>query len=128
LEGLGIENDVIFYGHLEYFTATWYNLQPFGIVCGSFGVFFPFWYVWTKKNLATLLSLTGVFEYFFLFTKSDKIHLLRSGEIDSAVFGSLNGKNPVAQLHLGRHLILNRPDKFYRNANPIPVFFYFRTQ
>jgi hypothetical protein len=21
----------------------------------SFGIFFPFWYVWTKKNLATLL-------------------------------------------------------------------------
>jgi hypothetical protein len=30
-----------------------FNLWPFGIVCGHL-VFFPFWYVWTKKNLATL--------------------------------------------------------------------------
>jgi hypothetical protein len=24
----------IFYHHLEYFKAIWYNLWPFGIVCG----------------------------------------------------------------------------------------------
>jgi hypothetical protein len=30
----------IFYDHLEYFIAFWYG--------------FTFWYVWTKKNLATL--------------------------------------------------------------------------
>jgi phosphotransferase system glucose/maltose/N-acetylglucosamine-specific IIC component len=53
LEGLGFENVVIFYDHLEYFTAIWYNLWPFGIFCGYL-VFFTFWYVWTKKNLATL--------------------------------------------------------------------------
>jgi hypothetical protein len=29
----------------------WYSLW-------SFGIFFPLWYVWTKKNLATL-DLTG---------------------------------------------------------------------
>jgi hypothetical protein len=29
--------------------AIWYNLWPFG-------VFFPFWYDWIKKNLATLLK------------------------------------------------------------------------
>jgi hypothetical protein len=28
--------------------AVWYSL-------GSFGIFFPFWYVWSKKNLATLM-------------------------------------------------------------------------
>jgi hypothetical protein len=32
--GLGIENIAMFYEHLEYFAAIWYNLQPFGIVCG----------------------------------------------------------------------------------------------
>jgi hypothetical protein len=37
----------IFYDHLEYFMATWYNLWPFGIVCGhllkfsQFGMFGP---------------------------------------------------------------------------------------
>jgi hypothetical protein len=38
---------VIFYDHLEYFTASWYNFWPFGIVCGQlvyflrFGMFGP---------------------------------------------------------------------------------------
>jgi hypothetical protein len=27
LEGLGMENVVIFYDHLEYITAIWYNLH-----------------------------------------------------------------------------------------------------
>jgi phosphotransferase system glucose/maltose/N-acetylglucosamine-specific IIC component len=50
-----MENVVIFYDHLKYFTAIWYNLWLFGIVCGHL-VFFSFWYVCTKKNLATLAS------------------------------------------------------------------------
>jgi hypothetical protein len=29
--------------------AVWFSLW-------SFGMLFPFWYVWTKKNLATLLT------------------------------------------------------------------------
>jgi hypothetical protein len=37
--------------------AIWYNLWPFGIgSLWSFGIVFPIWNVWTKKNLATLLS------------------------------------------------------------------------
>jgi hypothetical protein len=37
------------------FMAIWYNLQPFGLVCGHLCiVLFPFWYVGTKKNLAAL--------------------------------------------------------------------------
>jgi hypothetical protein len=32
----------IFYGHLVYFAAIWYILQPFGI-------FFPFWLVAPRK-------------------------------------------------------------------------------
>jgi hypothetical protein len=34
--------------------TIWYNIW-FGIVCGPFGILFPFWYVLTKKNLATLV-------------------------------------------------------------------------
>jgi hypothetical protein len=34
LEDLRMKNVCIFYDHLEYFTATWYNLWPFGhLVC-----------------------------------------------------------------------------------------------
>jgi hypothetical protein len=50
------ENVGIFYDHYEYFMAIWYNLWPFAIVCGHFGVSFSFWYVWTKKNLATVTT------------------------------------------------------------------------
>jgi hypothetical protein len=33
--------------------AVWYSLW-------SFGHFFPFWYVWTKKNLATLAKTNTI--------------------------------------------------------------------
>jgi hypothetical protein len=29
--------------------TIWYNIGPFGIVCGRLVHFFPFCYVWTKK-------------------------------------------------------------------------------
>jgi hypothetical protein len=45
---------------LLYFMIVWDILWPFGMMYSSFccslwsfGTFFPFWYVWTKKNLAT---------------------------------------------------------------------------
>jgi hypothetical protein len=46
-EGLGMENVYIFYYHLDYFTAIWYNLWQCDIVCGHlvyfshFGIFGP---------------------------------------------------------------------------------------
>jgi hypothetical protein len=42
-----MENVIIFYDHQEYFTAIWYKLWPFGMVCGHlvyflrFGMFGP---------------------------------------------------------------------------------------
>jgi hypothetical protein len=36
---------------LEYCTAIWYNLQPFGRVCGHLlCIFFRFWYVCTEQK------------------------------------------------------------------------------
>jgi hypothetical protein len=35
-----MENVCIFYDHLTYFTAIWYNLWPLGIVSGRL-VYFP---------------------------------------------------------------------------------------
>jgi hypothetical protein len=32
--------------------AVWFSLQ-------SLGIFFPFWYVWTEQNLATLARKIG---------------------------------------------------------------------
>jgi hypothetical protein len=45
LEYLGIENVGIFLGHLENLTTVWHVSWPFGIFCGHFGTFPPFWYV-----------------------------------------------------------------------------------
>jgi hypothetical protein len=49
---------------LVYFMTIRNILRPFGIifghfvyiVCGNLNIFFPFWYVRTKKNLATLVQ------------------------------------------------------------------------
>jgi hypothetical protein len=56
LLGLGMWNVGKFYDQLDYFTALWYILWPFGIICVRLVyLVFRFWYVWTKKNLATLV-------------------------------------------------------------------------
>jgi hypothetical protein len=39
---------------LVYFMTIWNILGPFGIIYDRLVKFFAFWYVWTKKNLATL--------------------------------------------------------------------------
>jgi hypothetical protein len=53
-----MENVGMFYDPWEYFSFIWYNLRPFGIHLWTFGTLFQFWYVWTKKNLATLRAAT----------------------------------------------------------------------
>jgi hypothetical protein len=35
------------------YLAVWYSLW-------SFGILFPLWYIWTKKNLATLIQTFAV--------------------------------------------------------------------
>jgi hypothetical protein len=49
LESFGMENVGIIFGRLEYYTAFWYILMPFGTFCGHFEYFFPFWYVVPRK-------------------------------------------------------------------------------
>jgi hypothetical protein len=39
-----------FYGHSVYVTAISYILWPFGMFCGNFGIFFPFWYIVPRKS------------------------------------------------------------------------------
>jgi hypothetical protein len=59
-----MEDVGIFYDHLEYFTSIWYNLWPFGTVCGPLVHFFPIIIVRTKKNLATLVpTLNDAMEF-----------------------------------------------------------------
>jgi hypothetical protein len=52
MENVGIFYDYvfgIFKSHFVNFMEFWYDLW-------SFGIFFLIWYVWIKKNLATLLA------------------------------------------------------------------------
>jgi hypothetical protein len=53
-----MKNVANFYGHLEYFSVIWYNLWPFGVVCGPlvnfsrFGMFGPrkIWQPWSSSS------------------------------------------------------------------------------
>jgi hypothetical protein len=45
-----MENVVIYYDHLKYFTATWYNLWPFGIVCGQLVYFYVLVCLYREKS------------------------------------------------------------------------------
>jgi hypothetical protein len=51
LEGPGMENVDIFYDPCEYFTDIWYNLSPFGKVCGHLVYFFQFGKFGPKKKI-----------------------------------------------------------------------------
>jgi hypothetical protein len=50
LEGLGMENVGIFYDHLEYIMAFWYNLWRFGAVSSHLVFFAVFGMFRTKKS------------------------------------------------------------------------------
>jgi hypothetical protein len=73
LEGLGVENVGIFYGHWVYFVVFWYILLPLGIFYSHVVFLWPFIFyvysyfliIWcifsilvccTKKNLAILIA------------------------------------------------------------------------
>jgi hypothetical protein len=59
-----MENVGIYYDHSEYFTAIWYNLWPFGIVCVHLVHFFQFgmlgprkiWQPWTTPFQSQTVS------------------------------------------------------------------------
>jgi hypothetical protein len=63
LEGFGIERVGIFFGHLEYITAIWYVLWPFGNLFAIWCIS-PVLVYYVEKNLATLLGSPKVsFKY-----------------------------------------------------------------
>jgi hypothetical protein len=51
-----MEDVVIFYCHLVYFTAIWYILWPFGVDYCNLVYIFPIFVCCKKKNLATLVT------------------------------------------------------------------------
>jgi hypothetical protein len=50
LEGLGMENVCIFYGHLEYFMTILFILWSFGIFCGNLVHFSRFGMLYQDKS------------------------------------------------------------------------------
>jgi hypothetical protein len=62
-----MENVGIFYDHLEYIIAIWYNLWTFGIVCGHlvysyhFGMFAPrkIWQLWYTHTITSPIHNTS---------------------------------------------------------------------
>jgi hypothetical protein len=62
MENVGILDD-----HLEYFTVIWYNLSPFGIVCGhlvyfsKFGMFGPrkIWQPWEEVKTENIEGVSS---------------------------------------------------------------------
>jgi hypothetical protein len=60
LEGLGLENVGIFYGHLEYIIDVWNILWHFGIFCGRLWYTFSCYGTLYQKHLATLPPVCGL--------------------------------------------------------------------
>jgi hypothetical protein len=54
-----MDNVVIFYSHLEHFMAMWYNLWPFGTVCGHLVHFFRFGMFGSRKIWQPCLIVVG---------------------------------------------------------------------
>jgi hypothetical protein len=76
---LGIENVVIIYDLLEYFTTIWYNLQPFGIVCGHLVYFSVLGKFCPRKLWQPCLAAAGVICWLFtnakVFLRRRPLHL-----------------------------------------------------
>jgi hypothetical protein len=51
-----MKNVCIFYDHLEFFTAIWYNLWPFGTVGGHLVFFSNFCMFGTRKSLGVFFT------------------------------------------------------------------------
>jgi hypothetical protein len=54
MKSFGMKKFEIFYSHLEYITATLYNLLPFGNLVAVWSIS-PHFGILKKKNLATLV-------------------------------------------------------------------------
>jgi hypothetical protein len=57
LQALAMEDVGIFYGNLDYFTAIWSILRPFGISCGHWVDFIFIWYIFYRFGMLYQESL-----------------------------------------------------------------------
>jgi hypothetical protein len=51
LEGLAMEDVGIFYGHLVFYTAIWFSLQPFGVLHRHLVYFGEIWYILSRFGM-----------------------------------------------------------------------------
>jgi hypothetical protein len=92
LDGLAMEDDGIFYGHLVHFTVFCYILWTFGIVRGiMYGIFFPILVFCTKKNLATLPESPGENFLDLLTCRQISDNVLKSVEVNVFILQACAG-------------------------------------
>jgi hypothetical protein len=70
LEGLGIENVGMFYGHLEYFMQKLLHFEVIWHI-PPFGIFPPFWYIAPRKIWPPWLPCTRLYLMFTSFSTRD---------------------------------------------------------
>jgi hypothetical protein len=84
LDGLAMEDDGIFYGHLVHFTVFCYILW-------TFGIFFPILVFCTKKNLATLPESPGENFLDLLTCRQISDNVLKSVEVNVFILQACAG-------------------------------------
>jgi hypothetical protein len=108
-----MENVCIFYDHLEYFTAIWYILWTFGMICGHlvyfsrFGMFGPrkIWQPWLVKLFAKLWEKRGKKRIAKLLSKcAPLLALFYDGK------GTAKKESSLLKIHFFRQTVFNAAD------------------
>jgi hypothetical protein len=95
--------------------AVWYSLW-------SFGIFFPIWYVWTKKNRATLVWLIQDPSVPFQFLAILLLHLLASS---TAISASTDRPTVSVYICKGFRFPSEVEEIFSEGTKILDIFFHF---
>jgi hypothetical protein len=121
LEGIGLENVYIFYGHMEYFTDIWDISWPFGTFCVHLVHFIRFWYHVPRKTWQPWTE-----QYFVLAAvEGHKNSVTRLGQIflsfDKKLYRNLS-KNRKILVHLFLFLVHRYQGDQMRMRNSRPKY------
>jgi hypothetical protein len=92
--------DVKLYGHSVYFTAVWYILWSFGILCSHFGLyFFPLWYVGIfYGHLVYFVAILAYFSRFGMLYREKTGSLLRPIWLSVHTYSEVTWLNKFAHM------------------------------
>jgi hypothetical protein len=97
-----MENAVIFYGHLEYFTVIWYILWPFGTVVVIWYIFPRFGILCREKSGSPGFKWKAHF-YFMFFQIRNCTYFFK----DPVMVFLASGSPTISREHLSVHLLSN---------------------